>query len=196
MKFQTRLVLRKRNIKALIFDAGAVMYFGCAVLLRVIHPNRYTGLALLVSFIVFIVGAILTRKKNRLYTEVADIDLTVTSEGIRIGDQYYPMDQVQYLDFLVEGHDRMLGPRFTWQRPNRMNGMGNRLFFDADGKKHTYGFYLEDPISLRELSFLFREFYQNRQFFRERNSGGRTFLFQRVANRKELEVAKQAEGYA
>jgi hypothetical protein len=52
------------------------------------------------------------------------------------------------------------------------------------------------PISLRELSFLFREFYQNRQFFRERNSGGRTFLFQRVANRKELEEAKQAEGYA
>lgn len=126
---------------------------------------------------------------------MVDTDLTMTSEGIRIGEQYYPIDQVQYLDFLVEGYDGMLGPRFQWQQANRMNGMGNRLFFEADGKKHAYGFYLEDNISLRELSFLFREFYQNKLFFRERNSGGRTFLFQRVNGRKELEDAKRGEGY-
>lgn len=196
MKFQTKLVLRKRNIKAMVLDVGTVLYFGFAVLLHVFHRSMYLALVLLISLVLLIVGAILTRKKSRLYIEVADIDLIITREGIRVGDQFYPMAQVQYLDFLVEGYDGMLGPRYTWQRANRMNGMGNRMFFEFDGKKYAYWFYLEDHVSLRELGFLFREFYQNRLFFRERNQGGRTFLFQPVASRKELEEAKREEGYA
>ena len=108
------------------------------------------------------------------------------------------MDQVQYLDFLVNGHYGMrAGWMFRWTlRRKPINGMENRLHFEADGKKHAYWFFMEDHVSMRELEFLFREFYQNRLFFRERNRGGRTFLFRQVVSRQDLERAKQEEGYA
>ena len=197
MKFQVKLVKRKRHPKAWISDAGTVLFFG-SLLLAALDKGLYCLLTFVLAVALLITGTILTRRDTLSYTGISDTDIIVTRQGISIGDQYYPMDQVQYLDFLVNGH---YGMRAGWMsrwtlRRKPINGMENRLHFEADGKKHAYWFFMEDHVSMRELEFLFREFYQNRLFFRERNRGGRTFLFRQVVSRQDLERAKQEEGYA
>ena len=197
MKFQVKLVKRKRHPKAWISDAGTVLFFG-SLLLAALDKGLYCLLTFVLAVALLITGTILTRRDTLSYTGISDTDIIVTRQGISIGDQYYPMDQVQYLDFLVNGH---YGMRAGWMsrwtlRRKPINGMENRLHFEADGKKHAYWFFMEDHVSMRELEFLFREFYQNRLFFRERNRGGRIFLFRQVVSRQDLERAKQEEGYA
>jgi hypothetical protein len=49
---------------------------------------------------------------------------------------------------------------------------------------------------MRRLELLFREFYREGIRFRERNRGGRTFLFGQVVDRQAFEEAKRREGYA
>ena len=197
MKFQVKLVKRKRHPKAWISDVGTVLFFG-SLLLAALDKGLYCLLTFVLAVALLITGTILTRRDTLSYTGISDTDIIVTRQGISIGDQYYPMDQVQYLDFLVNGHYGMrAGWMFRWTlRRKPINGMENRLHFEADGKKHAYWFFMEDHVSMRELEFLFREFYQNRLFFRERNRGGRTFLFKQVVSRQDLERAKREEGYA
>ena len=76
-----------------------------------------------------------------------------------------------------------------------LHGCDNKLMFTADGKQHSFGFYLEDEMAMRRLGMLFREFYSQGLRFRERNRGGRTFLFEQVMDRRAFERAKQREGY-
>jgi hypothetical protein len=76
-----------------------------------------------------------------------------------------------------------------------LHGTDNKLYFTVDGKKHSFGFYLEDSTAMRRLELLFREFYQQGIRFRERNRGGRTFLFMQVMSREQSEQAKRDEGY-
>jgi hypothetical protein len=84
--------------------------------------------------------------------------------------------------------------RWTLERA-RINGTENQLFFTYNGKQKSCRFFLEDAYSMRRLEMLFREFYAKQVFFRERNRGGRTFLFQQVISKQDLERAKRGEGY-
>jgi hypothetical protein len=196
MKFQVKLVRQKKNPRAWISNSGAIIFL-VSIFVMLVDDGKYSGWTAFLGFLLMITGAILTRK-NPLMIELSDIDLIVTSHGVNIGDQFYPMDQVKYLDFLVNGHYGMRAGTMTrWTlRRTRINGAENKLHFEVDGKKHAYPFFLEDHVSMRELEFLFREFYQARLFFRERNRGGRTFLFRQVVSRQDLERAKREEGYA
>jgi hypothetical protein len=69
---------------------------------------------------------------------------------------FYPMDQVQYLDFLVNGHYGMRAGTMTrWTlRRTRINGAENKLHFEVNGKKHAYPFFfiisvLRNPVLLK-----------------------------------------------
>jgi hypothetical protein len=197
MKFQVKLVEHKRNPIRWISDIGAVLLFGSVILTAFDKGYHFIWIFIL-AIALLITGTILARRGDLSYSGILDTDIVVTIDGIRIGEQYYPMDEIQYLDFLVNGHYGMqAGWMSRWTLRRRpINGMENRLHFEADGKKHAYWFFMEDHVSMRELEFLFREFYQERLFFRERNRGGRTFLFRQVVSRQDLERAKREEGYA
>ncbi len=76
-----------------------------------------------------------------------------------------------------------------------LHGIDNKLYFTVDGKQHCYPFFLEDEMAMRRLGMLFQEFYGQRLRFRERNRGGRTFMFEQVVDRKAFERAKREAGY-
>jgi len=88
----------------------------------------------------------------------------------------------------------MPGPRFR-RRPIILDGTDNKTYFTADGKQHSYMFYLEDRMAMQRLGLLFRDFYKERVRFRERNRGGRTFLFEQVVNKQAFERSKRNAGY-
>jgi hypothetical protein len=159
---------------------------------------EYVSVGAVAGLLLALIGRVLRKGKSSGAT-VVDVDVIITSEKIRIGDQTFMVAEVEYLDFLVNSYDGMEGPyirRGFWVRRMVLRGGDNKIYFTADGKKHSYGFYLEDRMAMQRLGFLFRELYAKRVRFRERNRGGRTFLFERVMNREEFEAAKRSEGYA
>jgi hypothetical protein len=157
---------------------------------------------MLTGLVVALVGGILTRRKMAT-AQVTDTDIIVTTEEIRIGGQCFRVSEVEYLDFLVNSYDGMPGPRarhwgtflaLTGRRIS-LTGCDNKLMFTVDGKQHSYSFFLEDKMAMRRLGMLFQEFYGQRLRFRERNRGGRTFMFEQVIDRKAFERAKREAGY-
>jgi hypothetical protein len=197
MEFQTKVIVSKKNFRARISDIGGILFFGSillAVLLNKTGYEEYPFWTVGAGLILLIVGGILA-KRDLSYIQMSDTDLVVSSQGIRIGDQFYPLGQMENLDFWVEGYYGMPGPRFkSWKR-GQMNGMENKVHFRMDGERHLHQFYLADLISMQQLGQVFREFYEKRIPFAERNRGGPTFLFQQINSKKEMEEAKRREGY-
>jgi hypothetical protein len=197
MQFWSKLVVKPNDIRTRLMEAGGIVMLVCwplrAIMARMGHSEDFTLVGVLAGFTLVLIG--LTLKKDKIRpTRVMDIDIIITSREIRIGKQTFRIDQVEYLDFLVNSYQGMPGPSVRWRRIV-LDGMDNKLYFTADGKKHAYGFFLEDRMAMQRLGMLFREFYQERVFFRERNRGGRTFLFERVMDRNGFEEAKSREGY-
>ena len=133
---------------------------------------------------------------DMLHHEVTDTDLVVSSEKIVVGDQVYPISEMENLDFWVEGYYGMTGPSLRPTRRHRLDGMENKLHFKVNGQRHLYQFLLEDLLSMQQLGQVFRQLYANQTAFAERNRGGQTFLFQQIRSKRELEEWKRKEGYA
>lgn len=182
-----------------------ILCFGIAkVLDRIDLSSVLAYVGVWVGLSLALVGWIL-RRGRMVPPLVTDTDIIVSIEEIRIGEQRFRVNEIEYLDFLVNSYQGMPGPRvsprggiFGLLTGGRivLNGCDNKLMFTADGKKHSFSFYLEDETAMRRLGMLFREFYTQRLRFRERNRVGRTFMFEQVMDRQAFEQAKQREGYS
>jgi len=207
MQFWSKLVQHRSNWQVRVLQTGWILILVCVCVMKLSagtgKVSELTGIGALVGLVVAIVGAILTRRK-RAAALITDTDIFVSVEEIRIGEQRFRVSEIEYLDFLVNSYDGMPGPRASPRggvigllSGNRivLDGCDNTLLFSASGKQHSYHFYLEDEMAMRRLGMLFREFYSQGVRFRERNRGGRTFLFEQVADRRAFERAKEREGY-
>ena len=207
MQFWSKVVKQQSNWRVRLLQTGWVLIlvsvFAAKLPVGLGKARELSGVGALVGLGVAIVGTILTRR-NKATALITDTDIIVSIEEIRIGEQRFRVSEIDYLDFLVNSYDGMPGPRasprggiFGLLAGKRivLNGCDNKLLFMADGKQHSYPFYLEDEMAMRRLGMLFREFYSKGLRFRERNRGGRTFLFEQVMDKHAFERAKQAEGY-
>jgi len=201
MEFQTKLVNPRKNTGAHLMQAGGVLIFCTIISLRML--NRLNGNAYVILALLGLGGGIalllIGRRSTRgdmLHHDVSDTDLVMSSERIVVGDQVYPISEMQNLDFWVEGYYGMTGPSFRPTRRNKLDGMENKLHFKVNGERHLYQFLLEDLLSMQQLGQVFRQLYANQTAFAERNRGGQTFLFHQVRSKKELEKMKREEGYA
>jgi hypothetical protein len=197
MQYWTKLVKHQNDLRLRLSEVGGLVMIVSlgmmAVLEKTGRSEELAEVGLVAGLCLALVGWILRGFKT-VRPLVTDTDIVISTGEIRIGDQTFAVDKVEYLDFLVNSYKGMQGPRMRWRRII-LSGTDNKLFFTADGKKHSYGFYLEDSVAMRRLELLFREFYQKGIRFRERNRGGRTFLFSQVMNREQFEQAKRKEGY-
>jgi hypothetical protein len=201
MEFQTKLVNPRKNNGAHLMEAGGVLIFCTIISLRMLNrlnANAHVILALLGlggGVALLLIGRRMTRG-DTLHHDVTDTDLIVSSERIVVGDQVYPISEMENLDFWVEGYYGMTGPSFRPTRRNILDGMENKLHFKVNGQRHLYQFLLEDLLSMQQLGQVFRQMYANQTAFAERNRGGQTFLFQQIRSKRELEAMKRKEGYA
>jgi hypothetical protein len=197
MQFWTKLVLPQNDIRLKVSQAGGIIMLVCALVGLVLEKTGNSSdlpwVGLIAGLAIALIGWVL-RGFKVVRPLVTNTDIIITIDEIRVGDQRFAVCEIEYLDFLVNSYHGMVGPRLKWRRMT-LRGDDNKLFFWVDGKKHSYSFYLEDEMAMRRLGMLFREFYRQRLRFRERNRGGRTFLFSQVMDRQAFERAKREEGY-
>jgi len=197
MQFWSKLVKSQRDIRARLSESGGILILvslGLMVVLEKLGRSPEIALIGMVAGLCLAIVGWILRGYKVVRPLVTETDIIISVKEIRIGDQTFATEKVEYLDFLVNSYRGMPGPRLRWRRII-LHGTDNKLYFNADGKKHSYPFYLEDQMEMRRLELLFREFYRSGVRFRERNRGGRTFLFQQVMNREAFEEAKRREGY-
>jgi hypothetical protein len=204
MKFETKIFVPVKNPGARIADIGGAVFFAALVLLGAAKaidlPDFYrVGIAGLwiLSIPTIFIGRRIARG-NLYEIGLSDTDLVLAEDGVRIGEEYYPHDQITDLDFWVEGYDGMIGPQFkgyrSFRNQGRMSGADNKIHFRAGGKRHRYQFYLRDDVSMRRLGDVFRILYAQGVPFKEFNRGGPTFLFRQVRSKKELDSMRRDEG--
>jgi hypothetical protein len=205
MQFQARIFVSVRNPGARIAGIGAWMFFGSLVLFAALEAFKVLdtyakywlwlfGLAILCM----IVGRIVA-KGNMFTIGLSDTDLVVGEDGVQVGNELYPLDQLTDLDFMIEGYDGAQTIRrgiipLIYRRAGRLTGANNKIHFRAGGKRHLYQFYLPDRLSMQQLGLVFRIFYERSVPFGECNRGGRTFLFNQVRSKKELEELRSRSG--
>jgi hypothetical protein len=204
VEFETKVFVPVKNPGARMADIGGAIFFSSLVFLAAAKalkiPDAYRVCALclwVLSIPTIFIGRRIA-KGNLFEIGLSDTDLVLAEEGIRIGDEYYPHDQVTDLDFWIEGYDGMIGPQFkgyrSFRNQGRMSGADNKIHFRAGGKKHLFQFYLRDDVAMRRLGEVFRVYYMRGIPLRECNRGGPTFLFRQVRSKKELDSMKQEEG--
>jgi hypothetical protein len=184
MEFQTKIVEKKKNPRARVAMVGVVLFI-VAMILSVIHGYERYALWMFGAGMLMLIGGAIYARGDLSSVGVSDIDLVVDVAGIRIGEVRYALSAVADLEFVVEGYDGMVTPGTSNYRRNRedyLNGMGNYLYFVADGGKVTCRFYLGDPQHVQQLGALYKEFYSRRVAFVERTGGWRTFLFEAVTD--------------
>jgi hypothetical protein len=145
------------------------------------------------AVVVLIIGALFA-KGDVDVIEISVTDIVVNTEDIRVGDQVFPLAQVEDIVFQVEGYDGMIDaegyaqgslPGSSTRRVGLLNGMNNYLDFKFGGEKQEWQFYLPDPQHVQQLGALFKEFYAKRIPFVEQNvTSNRTFLFAPVTEKK------------
>ena len=197
MQFWTKLVEHPNDLRLRLSQAGGLLMLVCMFLGTVLEKMGKSGdwffCGIFAGLAIAFIGWAL-RGFKVVRPLVTDTDIVVSCSEIRIGDRRFRVDEVEYLDFLVNSYRGMRGPRMRFRRI-MLHGNDNKLYFIVDGKQHSYGFFLEDEMAMRRLGMLFQEFYSQRLRFRERNRGGRTFLFEQVVDRKAFEQAKREAGY-
>ena len=206
MEFQSKIFVRVKNPGARIADLSGMLVYGFFVLIAILKvlkaPPGFMlgGFCLTVAAIIMVFIGRKIAKGNMFEIGLADTVLVVAEDGVRIGEEFYPLDQITDLDFWIEGYDGMTGPQFkgnrSFRNQGRLSGSDNKIHFRVFGKKYLYQFYLPDEGSMQQLGQLFRRFYACGIAFRECNRGGPTFLFRQVRSKKELEEMKRSEGYA
>jgi len=197
IQFWSRLVEQPKDFRLRISYAGGILFlvsfFLISVLEKMGKSENWAVAGVILGVALAFIGWMLRGFKTPrpLITET---EIVINSDEIRIGNKCFRVAKIEYLDFLVNGYQGMRGPKLRWQRMV-LRGTDNKLMFSADGIRHSFRFYLEDEMAMRRLGGLFREFYSRGLPFRERNRGGRTFLFEQVGGRQAFERAKQREGY-
>jgi hypothetical protein len=196
MQFWVKLVERRNDPRLIVSQAGGILMVVCFLLAAVLEKmGKSSELAMvgaLAGLCLALIGWIL-RGFKVARPLVTGTDIVISIEEIRVGDQSFSVDRIEYLDFLINSYRGMPGPRL--RRRIILDGTDNKLYFTADGKQHLYRFYLEDRMAMQRLELLFRDFYRERVRFRERNRGGRTFLFEQVIDKQAFERAKRNAGY-
>jgi len=183
-----------------ILIVSSFLLLGILKVLRIPRINSLYGFCLTVAGIIIVFIGRRMAKGNMFTVGLSDTGLMVGEEGIRVGEDYYPLDQITDLGFWIEGYDGMMGPQFkgyrSFRSSGRLSGADNKIHFRVGGKRHLYQFYLQNDVDMRQLGSMFRIYYSRGVPFRECNRGGTTFLFQQVRSKKEFEEMKRREGYA
>ena len=204
MEFQSRIFVKVSNPGARVADLGGILFIASIVLavvlklLKVWDSYAYYCLYVLGLGILCMITGRIIAKGNMFTIGLSDTELVVAENGIRVGEEFYPHDQLSDLDFWVDGYEGMglIVRGRGYVRRRKYHGTGNKIHFRVNGRKHLYQFYLPDLNSMNNLGQVFRKYYERRIPFRECNRGGPTFLFQQVRSKSELEDMKRKEGYA
>ena len=193
MEFRTKIVEAKKNPKARLAVVGAVLLVVSVVLSLMNGYERYAMWGFGVAFILLIGGAIFGRG-DLAFEAVSAKDLVINDTEIRVGETVYALGQVQDIDFMVVGYDGMQGRQYRGPSEGIINGMDNYLDFTFGGEQVKCYFYLAGPEAVQQLGLLFKEFYNKRINFVERNMGSKTYLFEPVTQ-KQWEDRMTENGY-
>jgi len=208
MQFQSRIFVKVKNPGARVADIGGALVIVSMVSeagLAAFKVPRYflvypLGL-LVLSILCMIIGRIIARG-NMFSIGLSDTDLVVAEDGVRVGNEFFPLEQITDLDFMIEGYDGQ--PTVRWGRGiliflsskrGRLSGANNKIHFRAGGQRYLHQFYLSDQLAMQQLGQVFRIFYERGVPFGECNRGGSTFLFQQVRSKGELAELKSKYGY-
>ena len=194
MEFRTKLVIKRKNKRAYLAYAG--LFIAASSLLLVFIPSLsdYIGWVFGSGVAIVVIGAVIARGDLASYG-LSDEDLVVDGRGIRVGEQYYPLQTVSNLDFNVEAYAGLYVNDGAMVSGANSDGMTNGLSFEAGGKSVNCGFFLESKVHVQQLALIFNEFYERRIPFIERNRSTRTYMFQHL-NAQELAEFKRRYGYA
>src|SRR6201995_2832120 len=144
MQFWAKLVVWPNDLRMRLSEAGWIMMLVCAIVAAILEKfgspgAEYVMVGASVGLLLALIGRVL-RKGKSSGPKLVDVDVIITSEKIRIGDQTFMVAEVEYLDFLVNSYAGMEGPyirRGFWVRRMILSGGDNQLYFTADGKKHS-----------------------------------------------------------
>src|ERR1700734_4024779 len=109
MEFRSKIFVRVKNPGARIADLGGMLVYGSFVLIAILKvlkaPPGYMlgGFCLTVAAIIMVFIGRKIAKGNMFEIGLADTELVVAEDGVRIGEEYYPLDQITDLDFWIEG---------------------------------------------------------------------------------------------
>lgn len=193
MEFRTKTVVNRKNKKARVAYVGLGIALSSMAVGLLPNGEDYIGYVFMAGIVIVIIGAFIAKGDITDYG-LGDDFLVVTTEGIDIGAQHYPMEQIRSLDFNVEGFAGMGTNSIGMPAGTSSDGMGNELSFVAGDTTVNTRFYLEGPQHVQVLGALFKAFYELHIPFIERNKSARTYLFQ-VLSAKELEDFKLQYGY-
>lgn len=194
MEFRTKIVISRRNKRAYIAYAG--LFIAVASLLLVFIPSLsvYVPYVFGTGIAVVVIGAVIARGDIRNYG-LSGEDLVISTEGIKVGDIFYPMKMVRGLDFNVEAYEGMYVNDGAMVSGSNSDGMTNQLKFESGGATVKCGFHLSGKQQVQQIGVLFDSFYQLHMPFIERNRNTRTYML-RVLSEKELVEFKAKYGYS
>ena len=194
MEFRTKLVIARKNKRAYIAYAGLVIAASSLLLVFIPSLSDYIAWVFGSGIAIVVIGAVIARGDVATYG-LAEEELVVNSRGIRVGQQFYPLDQVRAMDFNVEAYAGLYVNDGAMVSGSNSDGMTNGLSFEAGGKTVACGFYLENKVHVQLLALVFNEFYERHIPFVERNRNTRTYMFQNLSP-QELVEFKKKYGYA
>jgi len=191
--FRTKTVVSRKNKKAYVAYLGLLIALSSLICVFIPGFQDYIPWVFGTGVVVVVIGAFIAKGDITDYG-LSEEDLVVNTNGISVGGQYYPMNQVRDLDFNVEGFAGMHVDDNAMPVGASSDGMTNQLLFKVDGRKITVGFYLESGMHARQLGAVFEELYERHIPFIERNKSNRTYLFQYLSP-EELQEFKKKYGY-
>ncbi len=194
MEFRTKLVVKRKNKKAFIAYAGLFIAMLSIIMVFVPAWQDYIGWVFGGGLAIVVIGAVIARGDLMNYG-LSEEELVVSTSGITISGQYYPIGQVSKMDFNVEAYAGRYMNDGAMISGTSSDGMTNQLSFEANGKPVHCGFFLHSKDHAVELAGVFNEFYVKHIPFIERNKSTRTYLFQ-ILTDQQVEEFKKRYGYA
>lgn len=190
MEFRAPTVQYKKNPKARVSALGAVLLVVAVFLALVDGYERYAIWTFGAAVFIFLYGAVLAKGDLTNIAVSHIIGLEVNSSGIRIGNDFYQLGQVENIDFDIEGYAGMYVAKGSMPAGAESDGMENYLKFDHMGQQVECRFYLGGPQQVQQLGALFRSFYELHIPFVERRGLYQTYMFQPMSE-KELEETRK-----
>jgi len=190
MEFRTKLVVTRRNKRAIVAYIGLGIAASSLLLLLVPSLNDYIPYVFGIGIAVVVIGAFIARGDLMDYG-LSEDELVVSPAGISVGSVHYPMKLISDMDFNVEAYEGLYVNDGAMISGSKSDGMTNQLIFKSGGAKITCGFFLSSPQHVQLLGVVFNEFYQLRIPFIERNRHTQTFMFQRLTERDLEEFKKR-----
>jgi len=181
MEFRAPTIQNKKNPKARLSALGAVLLVVAVFLALKAGYEKYAIWTFGAAIFIFLFGAVLAKGDLTNIAVSNAIQLAVSCEGIRIGNDFYQMGQVKNIDFDVEGYAGMGMAKLSLPAGAESDGMGNYLRFEYMEQQCECRFYLGGPQHVQQLGALFRIFYEQHVPFVERRGLYPTYLFQPIS---------------